>query len=40
MCVHAGVVTTDRETVVDELPNVNIRGLTYKVDVTVEKLKT
>ena len=40
MWVRVGVVTTDKEKVVDEVRNVNITGPTYKVDVTVEGLKT
>ena len=40
MWVHVGVVITDKETIVDGLPNVSITGPTYKVDVTVEGLKT
>ena len=40
MCVRVGVVTTDKEMVVDELPNMNVTGPTYKVNVTVEGLKT
>ena len=40
MWVRVGVVTTAKETMVDGLPNVSITGPTYKVDVTVEGLKT
>ena len=40
MWIRVGVVTTDKETIAKELPNVDITGPTYKVDVTVEGLKT
>ena len=40
MWVRIGVVTTDKELIIDGLPNVSITGPTYKVDVTVEGLKT
>ena len=40
MWVRVGVVTTDKEAIVDGLPDVSITGPTYKVDVTVEGLKT
>ena len=40
MWIHVGIVTTDKETIAKELPNVDITGPTHKVDVTVEGLKT
>ena len=35
-----GVVTTDKEAAVNELPNVDITSPTYKVDMTVDGMKT
>ena len=40
MWVHVGVVNGDKQTVINELPNIDTTGPTYKVDVTVEGIKT